>query len=432
MDVAGVAFLLSMQVALSLSAAGQVRTESRGGLLPVFPGAVPQAAFDLELTPRAGLTLEGRMNSLSIGYAGRMLRRFSRGLGEDILVLHGVDAAAEQSIGRSLNLRLLGGFRTGEADYAFAPTLLGGAGGTSSAPAAAIILMQSIDAMGVISYQLDRRQTIALEGRLAKRDPIGAAAEPEPGEEVGARIVALTTVGADLSYRLRLRSGTELGLSASVATLDSDIGRASRNVALFSSVSHRFATWLEVNGRVGAIASALAPLEDGGAGTPLPPGATEGGLNVGTLGGGSVRFMPVDNRRLRLSLTMSGSLEPAANPALGIFEPRLTVGGRVGVDLGTTWSTGVEATFASPLNFVLANVDPLTGIPVATALVESILSVTVPVRRRFLDDQALEAGLRVGAFGPRLSNPDFVLGNWSVVGYLAVDLTAQYGSARRR
>jgi hypothetical protein len=63
---------------------------------------------------------------------------------------------------------------------------------------------------------------------------------------------------------------------------------------------------------------------------------------------------------------------------------------------------------------------------------ESLFQLSIPVRRRFLRDHILEAGLRVGAFGPRFDSPEFALSNWNAVGFVAIAFNAAWGRQRAR
>lgn len=425
MLVVGVALAALSWAPAQFEFSAGLRLENRSGVSPRTPLSPPELAIDFIVNPSLASIYLGNELTVRASYAPRLFMRGGGGA-EDFrpLVLHSADAAVDWEATRRMRLGLTARGSIGAINYSYAITP--GDSNTTVLPTDELLEFMTGDVGAQLSYRWTPIVTQATGVNVAYSAPVGAGGAGLPEQ-------LRTRGGVTFSIAPSVQDALEIGLSGEFVEFlgtpaspdPAASGRAPRLGFMNPRVGlvHRFDSRYVCALRVGALAlfspEVVNPTDT----------SVRGGFSILPSFDANCTANAYRSPDLRIGGNFQLGVVGFANPILQRVDPRAVLGAGLTVVLPPRTSIAFSASFFTPAT--LDSVES-TGLPGGALATETVLDLRLPVRYLLADEYSVEVGGRFLARGPRLSAPEFSLGNFDAQAYVAFNLALTTQAQRAR
>lgn len=399
--------------------AGLVATGA-GGLTPVQPGETATEAFSVEVIPSAGMVVTGGQTNFGILYSPRI---FYRGfLGDPAgqvpldrpLLQHNGSITFDQPLTRTWNLNVTGSASVGEVDFQNAAFLGGDGDDGNAAPGQVdgptpVVNAQAVEALNVsggigVSGALSTRWnwSNAVAGNYTR--PISDESSDAqvglvPEQGVGSYITQFAyaisrehriTFGGNYSYSV---FNTE-PLTGDVAMAETQLSAVHAG-ALQVGYGWNFARNSNLSFSGGLQLAYVQSTVTADDGTEVTERTLEELPTVNI----SFSWLPINERKVRVSNRFAASIDGFQDPIVGVYQSRLNLQLDFQLDFPPDLTVGLSGSLTMPLTEPSgqARQDDDTGDDTQLfAAGNSQVSVSIPITYRFTDNLSGTIGAQFG------------------------------------
>ncbi len=402
-----------MRPGVDVDVAAGGRTEVRGGVAPLYPGAStsrPMAA--VALTPAFAFRLASPRWSVLLRYHPRLFWRFPNRLDLDRpLVLHQASGSYGHALTRRWSLNVDTNAAIGEVDYTALGLVFPGV--QSTLPNTGVLSYANISAMGWLGVQLARRHRLRFGGgggRSGPLDYVDTSSDPEDGVPDRAVIPTQVRGNAAVEYMYAASRRDDVQATGGITSIDFSTSQHYLVSSIVLGWAHRFSRTTDGVLRGGTwVVQLLESRDDEPLKNPVIPVADIG-----------VRSQLHGSQRVRLSGTAGASMTGYVDPIFALVEPR--AGGTLGLALEfpPDWTARVEATMYTAATARPRTAPALSPAGVAVLFDQTLFAASLPITWEFAKFAALEFGARFTARAPHLRADNWELHRVEAWGYAAL------------
>lgn len=428
---------LMLPATVSVQTGTSVSNETTGGWVSVAPGQASRPTVSTALTPAVQLSLAGRAFSLSTNYNLRLFRRFELSNSttnqiariERFLINHTAGANLGFQLQKGWSISSNVSFSLGEVDLptAISQTTSQNAQlptpanptpttpivtGLDPAPITDDGAVESITVQGAagLSGTLNKEIGFDLSFRSSYRGPLGSP------DTIGASIATLvpkqTSYGVTAGSAYQLTRLDSFTLTAGATWSLSPRTGNYRSLNLLVGYGRQLGPNSSISAGLGILSVSVLEYIQIDPTVPRPKDSVSPALNL-TFG-----TQLINLREFKMRYSLGTGIASRQNPSTGALEPRLSATTGLTTTIGTRWSVGVQAAFATPASTSARGVVASTPTPPTTstptvnqqlAITETTFEVQMPVTYQFSNNFSASAGVIYSNYGPRLAEPDFGL-----------------------